>query len=52
MVDLPSYVSTQTEELAVDAVKNGLQEVSFSWVLTIKQLKKPNDKGLVDVAFG
>jgi hypothetical protein len=33
-------------------MKNGLQEIPLPRVLAVKQLKKPDDKGLVDVALG
>lgn len=52
MVDLSSDVSTQTEKFSVDPMKNGLEKVSLSRVLTVKQLEESNYKRLVYVALG
>ena len=45
-------MSAEAEELAVDAVKDGLEEISFSWVLAVKQLKESDNKRLVNVPLG
>lgn len=40
VVDLAADVGTQAQELAVDAVQNGLQEVSLSRVFAVEQLQE------------
>ena len=52
VVDLSSYVSTETKELAIDTMENGLEEVSFSRVFAVKQLKETYNKGLINVPLG
>lgn len=44
IVDLAADVGSQAEELPVDSVQDGLEEVSFSRVLTVKQLKQLGEK--------
>ena len=52
MVDLPAYVGAQSEELAVDSVQDGLEEVPLAWVLAVKQLQHLQHKRLVNVPLG
>lgn len=40
IVDLPANVGSQPEELSVDAMQDGFQEVSLSGVFTVKKLQK------------
>lgn len=44
VVDLAANVGSQAEELPIDSVQDGLQEVSFSRVLTVKQLQQLGHK--------
>lgn len=49
VVDLLANEGAQTEELAIDAVKNGLEEVAFARVLAVEELEDRGDEPLVDV---
>ena len=40
VVDLPADVGPQAQELPVDAMEDGLQEVSLPGVLAVKQLQQ------------
>ena len=52
VVDVSPDVRTKTEELAVDAMENSLQEIPLATVLRVKELQELDDKGLVDVSLG
>ncbi len=52
VVYLLADVGPQTQELAVNAVQNGLQKVAFSRVLAVEQVEQLHEKLLVDVLFG
>ena len=40
VVDLLAYESPQSQELAVDAVEDGLQEVPLPWVFAVEQIQE------------
>ena len=52
VVDVPPDVRADAQELAVDAVENGLEKISLPSVLRVKQLQELDHKGLVDVSLG
>ena len=51
MVDLFTYEGAQAQELAINAVKHCLQEVSLAGIFTVKQLqqlmKKTEEKDII-----
>ena len=52
MVDVFSDVRAQPQKLAVDAMEDGFEEVSLSWVFCVEELQQLDDKRLVNVLFG
>lgn len=38
-------ICSKSKELAIDSVQDCLEEISFSWILTIKEVKKLKIKG-------
>jgi len=51
VVDLLADEGAQSEELSVDTVQDCLEEVAFTRVLAVEELKNVGDKPLVDVLF-
>lgn len=52
VVYLSSDVCSQPEKLSIDAVEDGLEEVSLARVFAVKELKHSQHKGLVYEALG
>ena len=52
VVNLLPDVRSQAQELAVDSMQSGLEEVPLSWVLAVKQIQQLNHKSLIDVLLG
>lgn len=40
VVDLLSDVSSQAQELSVNAVQHGLQEVALTWIFRVEQIEE------------
>ncbi len=52
MVDLSPDVRSEPQELAIDPVQDGLQEIPLPGILTVKELQDAQHKRLVDVSLG
>ena len=52
VVDGPADEGAEVEELAVDAMQGGLEEVALSRVLAVEELEELEDKVVVDELFG
>lgn len=51
VVDRPSDERPQVEELAVDAMQGGLEEVSLARVLRVKELQELQNETVVDISL-
>ena len=52
VVDLFPDEGSETKELSVDSVQCRLEEISFSWILRVKETEQVRNKSLVDELFG
>lgn len=52
VVDLLADEGAQAEELAVDAVEGGLEQVALARVLRVEQVEQVEHEAVVDVALG
>jgi len=52
VVDGSSNERTKVQELAIDPMKGGLQEIPLPWILRVEKLKQLQDEMVVDVLLG
>lgn len=52
IIDRPPDESTKVEELSVDPVESGLEEIALAGVFRVEQFKEVKYKRLVDVSLG
>lgn len=51
VVDGTSNESAEVEEFAIDTMKGGLEEISFSRIFAVEELKKVEHERLINVAL-
>lgn len=52
VVDRPTDGGPQVQELAVDSMERGLEEIAFAGIFRVEKLEEVENEGLIDVSLG